>query len=95
MFIRIGRNTLSNFRKLIISRIAIYFERNPLTLGKIGTIVHINETMINHKIKANRGRTPRNQTWLLCIVDTVLDKIMPTPVLSKKQITTQINNTWC
>ncbi|KCZ81371.1 hypothetical protein H312_01253 [Anncaliia algerae PRA339] len=25
--------------------------------------------MINHKVKAHRGRAPHNQTWLLCIVD--------------------------
>ena len=30
----------------------------------------IDETMINHKIKAHTGRVPRQQVWLLCIVDT-------------------------
>jgi hypothetical protein len=69
-FIGVGRNTLSKFRRLIINRIKTYFERNPISLGGVGIVVQIDETMINHKIKAHRRRTPNIQTWLLCITDT-------------------------
>ena len=66
----IGRTTLSKLRKLIVSKISKYFNTNPLTLGGPGCIVQIDETMINHKIKTHRGRVPRQQVWILCIVDT-------------------------
>ncbi|KCZ76675.1 hypothetical protein H311_02322 [Anncaliia algerae PRA109] len=68
-FVDIGRNTLSVFRKLLLSKIDTYFINNPIMLGGVGSIVNIDETMINHKVKAHRGRAPHNQTWLLCIVD--------------------------
>ena len=69
-FVNVSRVTLSKFRKLLISKILFYFEVNPIKLGGPGSIIHVDETMINHKIKAHRGRVPRSQTWLICIVDT-------------------------
>lgn len=69
-FVNIGRNTLSILRKFIISRISKYFENNPIQLGGVGTVVNVDETMINHKVKSHRGRSPRAQTWLLCITDS-------------------------
>lgn len=35
-----------------------------------GIIVQVDETMLNHKVKAHRGRGPINQTWLMTIVNT-------------------------
>ncbi|KCZ78281.1 hypothetical protein H311_00688 [Anncaliia algerae PRA109] len=37
--------------------------------GGVGSIVNIDETMINHKVKAHHGKVPYNETWPLCIVD--------------------------
>ncbi|KCZ76673.1 hypothetical protein H311_02325 [Anncaliia algerae PRA109] len=37
--------------------------------GGVGSIVNIDETMINHKVKAHHGKAPHNETWPLCIVD--------------------------
>ncbi len=39
-------------------------------LGGPGWVVHIDETMINHKIKAHRSRNLHRQVWLIAIVDT-------------------------
>jgi len=69
-FVDVGRVALYKFRKMIISMISKYFKENPILLGGPGSIVQIDETMINHKIKAHCGRTPCQQVWLLCIVDT-------------------------
>lgn len=66
----ISRQTLSDVRGVIVQAIKIYFEEHPIRLGGPGCIVQVDETMINHKIKAHRGRPPVTQTWLLTIVDT-------------------------
>ncbi len=38
-------------------------------LGEIGSIVQIDETMLNYKCKSHRGRSPTNRTDSLVIVE--------------------------
>ncbi|KCZ77087.1 hypothetical protein H311_01908 [Anncaliia algerae PRA109] len=61
-FVDTGRNTLSVFRKLLLSKIDTYFINNPIMLGCVGSIVNIDETMIDHKVKAHHGKAPHNKT---------------------------------
>ena len=37
--------------------------------GGCGTVVQIDETMLNYKCKSHRGRSPENRTDSLCIVE--------------------------
>jgi hypothetical protein len=68
--VEIDRGTLSKSRQIIISKIKIQFEENPIMLGGPSCIIHVDETMIYYKVKAHIGRSLQHQTWLLCIVDT-------------------------
>lgn len=65
----INKNVLTKLKSLLIAEIRNYYSRNPIILGGPGKIVQIDETMLNHKIKAHRGRGPKHQCWALCIVD--------------------------
>lgn len=49
---------------------SIYFNKFPVKLGGHNIIVEIDESMFNHKVKAHRGRSPRNQCWVFGMVDT-------------------------
>lgn len=62
--------TIYNIKNFLIMRIKLYFNTNPIKLGGPGAVINIDETMLNHKIKAHRGRTPKHQVWALTIVDT-------------------------
>lgn len=64
------------FRKIIHKFIEIVgvFDKRQGKLGGPGVLVEIDETALNHKIKANRGRAPKNKTDALCIVE-IEDKI--------------------
>lgn len=68
--VKVSRQCLSRLRSKLLQVIKDHFLANPIKLGGPGSVVHVDETMINHKIKAHRGRAPVQQTWLLCIVDT-------------------------
>lgn len=51
-------------------RIENYFEWYSFRMGGPGTVVQVDETMLNHKVKSHRGHAPVQQTWALCLVDT-------------------------
>jgi hypothetical protein len=51
-----------------------------------GILVGVDETALNHKIKAHRGRAPRNKTDALCIVevDEVITRVFACVIPDKK-----------
>lgn len=69
LYVNISRSLLTKIRKKILLKIKEYFENEPLILGGPNRIVQIDETMLNHKVKAHRGRGPKGQSWALGIVD--------------------------
>jgi len=68
--VKISRTALAALRSIIIESIQTYFHNNPIKLGGPGSIIHIDKTMVNHKVKAHKGRIPKEQIWVFCIVDT-------------------------
>lgn len=50
--------------------ISDYVAREPVRLGGPGVICQIDESLFSHKVKAHRGRGPREQVWVFGIVDT-------------------------
>ncbi|KAG0442270.1 hypothetical protein DMUE_0398 [Dictyocoela muelleri] len=62
------KNTILRVINKINDRIPIVdFSSNKL--GGPGVIVQVDETMLNYKVKSHRGRSPRNKTDALCIVE--------------------------
>lgn len=68
-FVSIERSALKRFKNKLLNKIKTYFEKNPVVLGGPDRLVQIDETMLNHKVKAHRGRAPKEQLWALGIVD--------------------------
>ena len=66
----LNKNTLVNVKKEINTRIRLHFARNEIKLGGPGIIVHCDETMLNHKVKAHRGRSPSSQVWAFVILES-------------------------
>ncbi|KAG0437655.1 hypothetical protein DMUE_3566 [Dictyocoela muelleri] len=56
---KVHRETIGKFKAKIISLIQQYFRENPILLGGQGVVVNVDETMLNHKVKSHRGRSPR------------------------------------
>lgn len=67
--VKISESGFLKLRSLLHSKILLFFEKSPISLGGPGKIVQVDETMLNHKVKAHRGRAPREQVWALGIVD--------------------------
>ncbi|KCZ80254.1 hypothetical protein H312_02344 [Anncaliia algerae PRA339] len=42
---------------------------SPLKFGGVGTLIQIDETMLNFKCKSHRGRSSRNKSDALCIIE--------------------------
>jgi hypothetical protein len=57
--------------KKIIQKILnlVRFDFSDDKLGGPNMIVQIDETALNHSVKAHRGRAPNNKTDALCIVE--------------------------
>jgi transposase-like protein len=70
LFVGVSQNTLTKLKSLIVLKIRQYFETYPIKLGGPGVIVHVDETMLTHTVRAHRGRSPRTQVWALTMVDT-------------------------
>ncbi|KAG0442669.1 hypothetical protein DMUE_0098 [Dictyocoela muelleri] len=70
LIMKVHRETIGKFKAKIISLIQQYFRENPILLGGQGVVVNVVETMLNHKVKSHRGRSPRTQSWALTILDT-------------------------
>ena len=66
----VNRITLTKLRSLLINKIKNHFIQNPIILGGPGIRVHVDETMLNYKVKSHRGRSPREQVWAIGIADT-------------------------
>jgi transposase-like protein len=58
-------------------------------LGGPGTVVQIDETALNHKVKSHRGRSLRNKTDALCIVEFTdhITRALATAIPDKKATT--------
>ncbi|KAG0442085.1 hypothetical protein DMUE_0554 [Dictyocoela muelleri] len=69
-FSGISKNIVSKIKKAFITTIIKYFDENLIHLGGEGRVVHIDETMLNHTVRAHRGRSPRAKTWAITMVDT-------------------------
>lgn len=67
--VKIRRSALLKLTNKLAEYVKKFFEKNIIRLGGPGVVVQIDETMLNHKIKAHRGRAPKKQTWALGIVD--------------------------
>lgn len=68
-YVSVGLNAIKRIRKDLIYKIREYYKINPILLGGPGLLVQIDETMLNHKVKAHRGRSPVRQTWASGLVD--------------------------
>lgn len=57
----------------------------------LSVIVHVDKTMLNHSVKAHRGRTPHNRTDTLCIVEYCsLHRCFAQIIISNKQASTAV-----
>lgn len=58
-------------------------------MGGPGKIVQVDETALNHSVKAHRGRAPLNKTDALCIIeyDTKISKAYACVIKDKKATT--------
>lgn len=77
------------FKKIIskfFNLVKQYDNNNTVKLGGPGKIVQADETALNHKIKAHRGRAPLNKTDALCIVeyDSCITKAFACVIANKK-----------
>lgn len=68
--LKLSKAVVVKLRNKILGIVVIYKDCNPTYLGGPGIIVQVDETMINHKVKAHRGRVPKQQCWALTMVDT-------------------------
>lgn len=66
--IQISFPTVKKIFDLLFDKMKDHNEIQP-KLGGIGTIVQVDETMMNYKCKSHRGRSPSNRTDALCIVE--------------------------
>lgn len=66
--IDISRPTYRKLMKVINNRMKIENEKMR-KLGGVGSIVQVDETMMNYKCKSHRGRSSNNMTHCLCIVE--------------------------
>ena len=57
-FVTIKKTCLQSLKKRLIKKINLFYDINPIKLGGPGIVVQVDETMINHKVKAHRERTP-------------------------------------
>ncbi len=68
-YVSMSRVTISKIKKVGTSAVRKYFRNNPIKMGGPDRKVQIDEVMINHSLKSHKGRSPRSQCWVLCIVD--------------------------
>ena len=70
-YVNLMAKVIYKLRQNLIQKVQLYFDENPIILGGPGVLVQIDETMLNHKVKAHRGRSPKEQTWALGMVDCI------------------------
>ncbi|KCZ81262.1 hypothetical protein H312_01340 [Anncaliia algerae PRA339] len=87
--LRVSYNLYRKIADKIIEKIKIYNLQHPLRLGGFGKIVQIDETMLNFKCKSHRGRSSRNKTDAICIIeyDNKITKCF-TKIIEDKSIAT-------
>lgn len=61
---------LKRTKAKILSMIEEYYSNNPTRLGGLNIRVNIDETKLNHNVRAHRGRGPNNPTWAITFADT-------------------------
>lgn len=66
--IQISFPTVRKIFDLLFEKMEVDNNNQP-KLGGLGTIVQVDETMMNYKCKSHRGRSPLNRTDALCIVE--------------------------
>lgn len=69
-FVGVSRNTIGKIKKNITDIINNYFLKTPIRLGGNNKCVQIDETKLNHNVKAHRGRSTVIPTWAITMVDT-------------------------
>lgn len=85
-------NIIGRTYKKIILKFLDYVERHgnqDEKMGGPGKIVQVDETALNHGVKAHRGRAPTNKTDALCIIeyDTKITKAYACVIGDKKATT--------
>ena len=60
----ISRQTIGPIYKLLRLKISNYIENEPLRLGGPGVICQVDISLFCHKVKAHRGRAPKEQVWV-------------------------------
>ncbi|KAG0438980.1 hypothetical protein DMUE_2748 [Dictyocoela muelleri] len=65
-----GKNMLINIKKGFLAVIKRHFENNPIKFGGSGSVVQVYETMLNHNVRAHRGRSPNNKILAITMIDT-------------------------
>lgn len=66
----INKNLITRVFAKLRKIVSSYLDEDPIKLGGPGVICQIDESLFSHKVKAHRGRAPRNQIWVFGIVDT-------------------------
>ncbi len=62
-YVDMSKNTILKVKNTTLNRKNHLFIKHPVLLGGSGAIVHIDEVMINHKIKAHRRRPLSIKLW--------------------------------
>ena len=68
-YVNISKSSILKIKSKLLIKIKRYYHINPILLGGPDKIVQIDETMLNHLVTAHSGRSPKNQSWALGIVD--------------------------
>lgn len=86
--IQVSKPTLIKLIKKLVGLMALDNERQP-KLGGPGSIVQVDETMLNYKCKSHRGRSPNNRTDALCIVECMpkIQKVWAQIIPDKRAVT--------
>jgi len=64
----ISRKTTGSIYKLLRLQISSYISNEPARLGGPGAVCQVDESLFCHKVKAHRGRAPREQVWVFGIL---------------------------
>jgi len=66
----ISLRTVTKVYERIRAKVGEYIDSVPLQLGGPGIICQIDESCFSHKVKAHRGRAPRESIWVFGIIDS-------------------------
>lgn len=66
---RINRRLIASVVNKIREYISLNLNADPIRLGGLGKVCQIDESLFSHKVKAHRGRAPREQIWVFGVAD--------------------------